>query len=109
MRSTIITTIVVTTGFALTFTYIPAHARSPYEGIGQVEDGEAGYKIGCSAASSLGIPSCGELPSGKKFMPPEEYGPPTSEASPPEQYGPYQEPEPGPLPAPQTATPDDTN
>lgn len=35
----------------------------------QVKDGEAGYKMGCSLASSMNIPSCGELPSGKKFMP----------------------------------------
>jgi hypothetical protein len=75
-----------------------AHARSPYEGVGQVEDGEAGYKIGCSVASSLGIPSCGELPSGQQFMPAEQYGPP---APAPEQYGPPQEPEPAPGPAPQ--------
>src|SRR5437667_11961337 len=31
----------------------------------QVATGEAGYKIGCSAAATLGIVACGELPSGK--------------------------------------------
>ena len=34
----------------------------------QLKDGESGYKVGCSAAASLGIPACGELPSGRQFL-----------------------------------------
>lgn len=37
-----------------------------------MKSGEAGYKVGCSAAAAAGIPSCGEMPSGKQFMPKEE-------------------------------------
>ena len=33
----------------------------------QVKDGEGAYKIGCSLSGTLGIPSCGELPSGRQF------------------------------------------
>ena len=32
---------------------------------GSVKSGEAGYKIGASAAQQLGIPCCAELPSGR--------------------------------------------
>jgi hypothetical protein len=34
----------------------------------QKETGEAAYKIGCSMAASLNIPSCAELPSGRQFL-----------------------------------------
>ena len=40
--------------------------------------GEIGYTVGCSAAAAAGIPSCGELPSGKQFLPK-----PDQKASPP--------------------------
>lgn len=32
------------------------------------QSGEIGYTMGCSFAASLGIPSCGELPSGRQFL-----------------------------------------
>jgi hypothetical protein len=32
------------------------------------KSGEMGYTVGCSLAASLGIPSCGELPSGRQFL-----------------------------------------
>ena len=32
----------------------------------QLQNGEAGYKVGCSLAASLGKVVCGELPSGKR-------------------------------------------
>jgi hypothetical protein len=38
---------------------------------GKVESGEAGYIIGCSAAASLGISACGELPSGRPSPTPQ--------------------------------------
>jgi hypothetical protein len=41
-----------------------AFASSPYEGLDSVESGEAGYTIGCSATAAIGVPACGELPSG---------------------------------------------
>lgn len=47
-------------------------AGVPYPG--QVKDGEAGYKMGCSAAAAMKIPSCGELPSGKQFVAPPAKG-----------------------------------
>lgn len=34
------------------------------------KDGEVGYTMGCSLAGSLGIPVCGELPSGRQFNTP---------------------------------------
>ena len=43
-------------------------AESTSPGIGKAREGDAAYTIGCSASASLGIPACGELPSGEKTV-----------------------------------------
>jgi hypothetical protein len=64
--------------FALTVAaFAPvAHAKYP----SQATSGEAGYKVGCSLAASLKIPSCGELPSGRQFLKPSPTPAPAPQA-----------------------------
>lgn len=50
-------------------TIFPPPASAQYSaGHDQLDSGEPGYKVGCSAAAAYNIPSCGELPSGRKFL-----------------------------------------
>lgn len=51
---------------------LASSAYGQKQAAGQIRSGEAGYKIGCSAAAAANIPSCGELPSGRKFTKDEE-------------------------------------
>ena len=51
--------------YVLTGLLLCAMAAAQEDVPDQVATGEAGYRIGCSAAATLGIAACGELPSGK--------------------------------------------
>ena len=77
-----------------------ADGSPTFNGNGQVQEGEAGDKLGATAADAFGLPGAKERLDAKVHNPGEPYGPPASAASPPEQYGPQPEPEPAPGPVP---------